>query len=318
MPAARDRSLLVQVATLYYLQDKSQAEIAGLTGLSRSNISRILTAAREQGVVEIRINDAFDRESDLESALIARFGLIDARVAPGNDHGDPLARVGGLGAEWLLENLPAHGSVALSWGASVQSVVTAVPTTAPHPLVDVVPLVGGLSVVDSTSDGNILVRALALKIGASHRRLYAPAIVESRSARDALLREPAISGVLDVARRADVALVGVGSVGHTKSRALIDSMRLDAGERRRFERSGAVGDCCTRYFDRAGRDVGSPTADHVIGVELEDLRRVPLVAGVAVGADKVAGVHGALSGGLLKAIITDSSLARALLEFDAR
>lgn len=318
MPAARDRSLLVQVATLYYLHDKSQAEIAAVTGLSRSNISRVLTAAREQGVVEIRVNDVFDRVSDLESKLIEKFGLTDARVAPGADHGDPLSRVGELGAEWLLDHVPAQGSVALSWGTGVQAVVAAVPATGPHPLVEVVPLVGGLSVVDSASDGNILVRALALKIGAEHRRLHAPAIVESKAARDAFLGEPAIADVLDVARHADVALVGVGSVGHAKSLALIDSMRLSRDELRRFQESGAVGDCCTRYFDRTGREIGAPTEDHVIGVDLDTLREVPLVTGVAVGADKVAGVHGALAGRLLDVLVTDSSLARALLEFDAR
>lgn len=314
MPNPRNQAMLVKAATLYYLEGKSQAEVAEAIGVSRSNVSRVLADARKLGIVDIRINDPFGRATELEQRLIKRFGLAQARVAPSASASDQLSRVGALGAQWLVENLPVGGAVALSWGSSVQAVVDEIPDDGAHPDVEILPLVGGLSIVDSARDGNVLVRLLATKLGAEHRRLYAPAVVESPESREAFLREPSISDVLGDARRASVAVVGIGSVGSGASSAIIDSMNLSDSEQDAFLASGAVGDCCTRFFDRRGDLVDSIVNDRVIAIDLPDLREIPTVVGVVAGARKVSGTHGALVGGLLDILVCDSDLAEALLE----
>jgi DNA-binding transcriptional regulator LsrR (DeoR family) len=53
--------------------------------------------------------------------------------------------------------------------------------------------------------------------------------------------------------------------------------------------------------------------DRVLAVELDDLRRIPTVIGVATGVEKAPGVLGALRGELVDGLITDASLALALL-----
>ena len=53
--------------------------------------------------------------------------------------------------------------------------------------------------------------------------------------------------------------------------------------------------------------------DRVIAIELDELRRIPTVIGVATGVEKTAGVLGALRGGIVDGLITDASLALALL-----
>lgn len=314
MPQPRDQAVLVAAATMYYLENRSQAEIARKLGVSRSNVSRILADARRAGIVDIRINNPFGRVPEVEDRLIARYGLRAARVAGRGTPETQLSRVGALGAQWLLENLPSDGAVALSWGASVQAVVDAVSTSAEHRGVEILPLVGGLSSVDSARDGNVLVRLLATKLGARHRRLYAPAVVESVVSRDALMRESAIASVLEAASGAQCAVVGIGQVGAGASAAIIDSMRLDPDERAAFEASGAVGDCCTRFFDLEGKVVDSAVNERVIAVELDALRTIPTVVGVAAGARKAQGTLGALRGGLVDILITDIDLAEQLLD----
>lgn len=314
MPQPRDQAVLVAAATMYYLENRSQAEIARKLGVSRSNVSRILADARRAGIVDIRINNPFGRVPEVEDRLIARYGLRAARVAGRGTPETQLSRVGALGAQWLLENLPSDGAVALSWGASVQAVVDAVSTSAEHRGVEILPLVGGLSSVDSARDGNVLVRLLATKLGARHRRLYAPAVVESVVSRDALMRESAIASVLEAASGAQCAVVGIGQVGAGASAAIIDSMRLGPDERAAFEASGAVGDCCTRFFDLEGKVVDSAVNERVIAVELDALRTIPTVVGVAAGARKAQGTLGALRGGLVDVLITDIDLAEQLLD----
>ena len=56
MPAPRDRAALIKAARMYFLDGRSQDDVARALGTSRSNVSRILSAARAQGIVEIRVH----------------------------------------------------------------------------------------------------------------------------------------------------------------------------------------------------------------------------------------------------------------------
>ena len=54
--------------------------------------------------------------------------------------------------------------------------------------------------------------------------------------------------------------------------------------------------------------------DRIIGITLEQLKRTPKVVGVSGGPDKLAAIGGALRGGLINVLITDSLTATRLLE----
>ena len=51
----------------------------------------------------------------------------------------------------------------------------------------------------------------------------------------------------------------------------------------------------------------------MLAVDLEDLRRIPAVIGVAAGPEKTVGVLAALRGGLVGGLIVDASLAHSIL-----
>ena len=85
MPAPRDTALVVRAARLYHEQGRSQTEVAKELGLSRSNVSRILSQARERGIVEITIHDPDGpprRDEALEAALRATFSLRGRMWSP--------------------------------------------------------------------------------------------------------------------------------------------------------------------------------------------------------------------------------------------
>src|SRR5690625_2328615 len=125
MPAPRDTAVIVRAARLYYEQGHSQTQVAAELGLSRSNVSRILTQARDRGIVEITIHDPEGpprRDDALEAALRASFSLREAHVvsAPRTTGMEAVAREG---AALLVERAPHVGSIGVSWGQTVQSVV---------------------------------------------------------------------------------------------------------------------------------------------------------------------------------------------------
>jgi DNA-binding transcriptional regulator LsrR (DeoR family) len=316
MPAPRDRSTLIKAARMYFLDGRGQDDIARVLGTSRSNVSRMLSAARAQGLVEIRVHDQVARDGELEHALRTRFGLAHVRVAAFSPGADVQAAVGDLAAQWLDDSLRDGQVLALSWGTTLQAVVNAVAVDQPRS-VDVVPLVGGLSTTASLATGQELVRELAGRLGATYRYLHAPALLQSAIARAALMAEPSISEVLQRAVSADVALVGLGVVGVGSSTQILDGLALTPAQRAAFLAANPVGDTCCRFFDADGNQIMGEVYDHVLAVDLAELRRIPIVMGVATGAEKAAGVLGALRGRIVDGLITDASLAHAVLTADA-
>src|SRR5215204_4665331 len=315
MPPARDPSLLAKAARLYFVEDRSQDEIAAVLGTTRSNVSRMLKQARDLGIVEIRIVDPARRDHELELALRERFPSIDPRVLAVAPDTDVLPGVGRLAVRWLEETLRDGQVVALSWGQSLEAMVQAVDGLSRRD-VEVVQLVGGLSSLDSAATGQELVRELSERMGARHRYLHAPALFGSAEALAMLRQEQAIAGALDAAKQADMAMVGIGAAGIGSSGALLDALALSPAERAAFDAAGAVGDVCGRFYDLSGREVPSVVNERVLAVTLDDLRAIPTVAGIAAGPEKALGILGALRGGIIDVLICDQQAARSVLRLD--
>lgn len=312
MRPTRDRERLIRVARMYYQQDLSQQEIADALDTTRSNVSRILAAAREQGVVEIRIIEAIDRSDLLEEQLRRQLGIREARVLASVARQDVLADVGRLGAAWLREVAVSGRRVALSWGLTLQAVVQAV-TPGVAGDTEVVQLVGGLSAISSKISGQELVRELSERLHCGYRYLHAPAVFASTAALRSMLAEPSISQAMDAARSADVAVVGLGAVGHGLSAEIVDALGLTHREQAELDECNPIGDICARYFDASGKEIQSVLHDRVLAIELDELRDIPTVAAVAVGASKGASIAAAARGELLDVLICDEAAARAAL-----
>ena len=312
MRPSRERDLLVKAARMYFIDGLSQQDVAAALGTTRSNVSRILAAAREQGIVEIRINEPIRRAYELEDELTAVYPSLEARVLANQPHGDLVVEAGQLAAHWLLDRLEPKQRVAVSWGGTLQAMVRAVPPTA-LPDVEVVQLVGGLSSLTLHVSGQELVRELADRLGCRYRYLHAPALFESAPALLALRKEPAISTALDAARTADIACVGIGATGVGSSAEILEALALSRQERKAFDAAAPVGDICARYFDADGREIESPVHDRVLAVSVDDLRAIPTVLAVAVGAVKGPAIRAALRGQLIDVLVCDEAAAHAVM-----
>ncbi len=311
----RDAETLVAAARMYYVDALSQAEVATRLGTSRSNVSRMLASAVEQGIVEIRINDPAGRDRDLEETLRQRFDLRSTRVTQRTTLGNPQVEVGTQAARYLLGELHDGMTVALSWGSALQAMVWQTTTERDY-AVELVQLVGGQSAVENEVSGHELARELASRLGAGYHYLHAPATLTTALARDSLAQEASVAEALTRARRADIAVVGIGSPTHGSSAAVLHSLALGEDDAARLRASQPVGDIASRSFDAAGDPVLGALQDRVLGVTLEELAAIPTVVGVACGRVKTDAVLGALRGRLLDVLVCDETLARSLLTRD--
>jgi DNA-binding transcriptional regulator LsrR (DeoR family) len=312
------KELLAQVAGLYYEESLTQAEIARRIGISRSSISRLLQEGREKGVVEIIIHYPWKRVSALERRLIQTFGLSDARVLQTQDqpYEEMLNGLGILAARYIENILSKDMILSISWGTTVCHVVKALRPARQFPIT-VVQMTGLVDTGSSHTDGLELARLLANIYGGEHRYLHAPLIVEDANIREALLQEPSIRETLALARRADIALLGIGTMEPELS-SLIRTGYLDHEELNKLKARGVVGDICGQHYDRKGRVMEIGLNRRFIGIELEALEDIPHVIAVAGGKAKAQAILGALRGDFIKILVTDSAATEEVLRLDAQ
>ncbi|MBI4735624.1 MAG: helix-turn-helix domain-containing protein, partial [candidate division NC10 bacterium] len=121
----RAAHLLVTVADLYYLQDRTQAEIARALKISRPHVSRLLKRARETGIVTISVRPPFGLSTGPAEELGKLFPLRDVRVVSAG--GAPLPRVAEAAASYLASRIQHESVVGVSWGRTVRMIADVVP-----------------------------------------------------------------------------------------------------------------------------------------------------------------------------------------------
>lgn len=309
--------LLAHVASMYYEDNLTQDEIARRIDTSRSTVSRMLQEAREAGVIEITVHYPWKTAPDIEKDLIARFRLRQARVLLGRGHPyeEILRGLGVLAARHIESTLVEGTTLGISWGRAVYSTVRALRPERRLPTVlqlTVVQMVGAVGEGDPLIDGPDLARLLASVYGGEYRYLHAPLIVEDAHAREVLLQEPRIRETLRLARRADVALVGIGAPA-PEVYSLLRAGYLDREELAQLRAQGVVGDMCARHYDAQGRVLDIELNRRIVGIELEALHDIAQVIGVAGGEAKAEAILGALRGGHVNVLVTDDVTARKVL-----
>jgi DNA-binding transcriptional regulator LsrR (DeoR family) len=304
--------LLRMAATLYYIDGLGQTDVANFVRVSQTKISRLLAIALERGIVRISVDQYDPRHAKLEQQLCAKFGLTAAAVIKTARTATPEATrqiVGHFGAPFVASLLPHAGVVAIGGGRSVSDVVQRLRRGDLRRLT-VVQAMGSIDSNISPVDALELGRALVGLWGGEFLTLSTPAFAPDKKTRDSFLGSAQIRSVWHRLRKADAALVGVGPIEQS---VYVDRGVLDAADLVHLRSCGAVGEICGRFFNSDGRECKSRWRNRAISIELDYLRKIPQVIGVAAGPDRAPAVAAAMRGGLLKSLLIDESGATALL-----
>jgi DNA-binding transcriptional regulator LsrR (DeoR family) len=174
------------------------------------------------------------------------------------------------------------------------------------PGVIIAPTVGGNDQAEDWYQTNEITRLVANRVGGRANYLFAPALPGPQLYRS-LLNDPSIQRVLGLWPHARCALMGVGAPPLMRSD--IPGFVPTASSSLR----SAVGDVCSRFFDRDGEPVAFEGGERLIAVELEALRHIPVTIGVAVGKEKVESIIAGARGGYFNRLVTDPVTAHDIL-----
>lgn len=313
MGVRRSDERLAEAAKLYYVDDLNQEAVATALGTTRSNVSRMLQAARKQGIIKFHVNHPLTRQTGLEQQLLETFGIDEAVVLAADPDVHVMERTGELAARWLAQAVRDGQTIAVAWGRSLRATADQLQVDRAYD-VNVEPLSGDVH-GDPRVSTHELVAQFATRFGGQYAYLHAPVVADSPKAIAELRDDSHIAYRLEAARNADMALVGVGAVGHGYSSFVTGSNVLTEEERLELTRLEPAGDIVGRFFDVGGKEVG-PLRDRVVGLDLAELTAIPVVVGIAPGPQKARALWAALRGRLLDVVICDQSAAAAALHME--
>lgn len=309
-----DRKFLIKICKLYYFDSWTQEKIATKFGISRPLISKALQRAREEGIVEIVIHDDDFEMLDLEQRLEKEFGLNEAIIVPTRDLTDDMVYsiLGRKAAQYVSKATKSAKRIGVSWGMTLYHLVKEYAFENRED-VKVIPLVGGMGTNKIEIHSNQIAYELSKKLNGKCESLYSPAIVETEELRDMLTVVPNIASVLEEGKQCDVALVGIGNpYAHS---TMEEIGYINRSELEQLKDAQVVGDINSCFIEADGRISSHSINRRVIGIDLEHLKKIKNVIGIAYGMYKVDSILATLRGGYLDVLITDDSTALQIIKF---
>ena len=173
--------------------------------------------------------------------------------------------------------------------------------------------IGGAQRLGEPVDADHICRNLARKFNGTSETLYAPAYLEHKEFHDVFIRNGVIKETLDRARKADIALVGIGDMSENSYMVQLGWFTPKEITEARISQ-GVIGDIAGYgFFNLQGEPVDTVMNNRVIGLSLEDLRSIPCVIGIASESSKVMAILGALRTGIINIIATSAANVNTIL-----
>jgi len=317
MDARVDKSRLDDAARagwLYFVAGNTQDEIAQKLNVSRPTAQRLVSLALSERLITFRLDHPIAACMEIAARLTKRFDLLYCDVVPSDPASDSaVLGIAESAAGFLEQKLGAKDPiiVAIGTGRTLRAAVELMPRMICHQH-KLVSLVGHISMEGSASFFDVLARLSELS-QAPHYPMPLPVIVRVPEEREQLQRLEPVLRVLDLARQADITLIGIGRMDE-QAQLHADGF-MSAAELDEIQRLGAVGEVTGWAFDAAGRIIRGGANDRVTSAP----REVPpsrLVVGVAQGIGKILPIRAALRGKIVNGLITNETTARSILEMD--
>jgi DNA-binding transcriptional regulator LsrR (DeoR family) len=306
--------LITKTARLHYIRGKRQAEIAEEMGLSQASISRFLQLAEEQGIVRTIVVPPDGLYPDLEDGLIAAYGIEAAYVVDISSSEVGIAHVLGVAAAGCLDSEFTHGPVLgfTSWSTTLREMAKQLAPRNATGIKKIVELLGDLGSPMLQHEAAFATLQMAKALDAEAVFLRTPGVMPNADFLKVALADAHIQAALRLLDSVDIAFIGVGPADFHGPLEEGDNF-FSAKQLADIRAAGAVGQLHQRFINAAGDAVRTSLDDHVVGITLDQLRKVRRKIVVAGGAAKHKAIAAALAGKWIDVLVTDVNTANYLM-----
>lgn len=319
MKFEENRDSYIKIATLYYIGELPQDDIAEMFGISRFKVSRILKKCRSMGIVEFHIDKKRNYYESLESQICSLLNIRQAIIVPtGVTPNESKQNAGHAASQYLTDNLKDGMKIGFDWGTTLQTIVCEFAPSKHYPNCLFVQISGSIAsqsiIAAGYMDGHDIVTQLATKANANWSLFPVPYIVGSKLLRDMLLEEPAIKKHVSIFPEIDLAFYGVASSNRELRQSFYTNF-LAEDECKKMKLPDDCGEIFSRTLDFDGNIIPSITDGRVLIIDLDVLASLPTVVALATGPDKINSLIAGARGGYYHVVIIDEIAALSVIDY---
>ena len=303
---------MITVSKLYYEDNMTQDAIAKKLKISVPQISRIITAAKNQGYVKTSVVDPFSESDDLSKRLISEFNLKDVRIIKNsaNDIRVTQTNASQAGADYLLDIARANDIISIAYSNIIYKIPQFLPKIHIENLSFVQPNGALFEQVKGYQFDTL--REIGIKMDAYYYYFPAPAIVKDKQVKEALHDDPIIKWVMEKAEKSNVAFFSVGLPNSNS--VFVKNGYIDKDEIAKFKNEGAVGEIFGHFINAKGKIHNKDFDKRVLGLSISTLREKAYSVCISAGEGLVDAIYATLIGKYCNVLITDTITAKQILE----
>lgn len=306
----------VKVARMYYYQNMTTGAIAKEFNVSRSTVSRLISYAKENGLIDIRIIDPTEEPNRLANKISKKYQIKNVHVVAVSEtagEAEWLQRVANFAANYLNTVFESNMILGIAWGTTMTAVSRHLLKKNTHNT-QIVQLngAGNTSTMGIEYASQIIMRFSENYRSRAHL-FPVPTFFDYPETKQAMWREGSIKRILDLHEQADLFLYSIGAVNAGMPSHVYSGGYLSELDYRELGKHKIAGDIATVFFKEDGNFDNIPLNKRASGPNLELFKQkygVCVVSGLA----KVRGLNAALKGKLMSELITDEPTARALVD----
>ncbi|PLW75383.1 sugar-binding transcriptional regulator [Cohaesibacter celericrescens] len=300
-----------RVAWLYFNGGQTQQEIAKRMNITRLKVNKIIGQVRLSGHVQVNVNLPLTDCIELADKMSERYGLMETVVVPDLDDYMEQKRVIGEAAGTLASGLIEGRDMGVGIGSG-RTLSFAVRSVQARPKFDswVVGLTGGVT-SGSASNSFGVATTFAHMLGVECHYLTAPIYCVNPESRNALLLNDEIT---DVLARTEIADIGIVSCGNLELETSLTQIRVVKDNFDAVLKLGAVGEFMGYFLNASGEPIDHFLNNSVIALPPDKMKLKPISILVSGGLRKIPIMRAILRGGYVNRLVTNESVAHALLQ----
>jgi lsr operon transcriptional repressor len=307
MSLSYEKDLIVRIAWKYYNEGMTQNEIAAALNLSRMKVIKYLEKAKSSNIIQFKINLEKITNMDLQNEIKKKYGLQDIYIVPASNQ-KSIESLTVAAAQYIEDRITSDMMINIGYGQAVSKTLGYLNISTKYK-VTFVSLSGGVkfympTAIDTRSD-------YYTNPNYKHYIIPSPLIVSSVKLAEQMLKERSINKILKMIPFSNITVIGIGALNEQATIVKEDELSLNDLEI--LKAKGAVGDLLSQFYDINGKVLDIPVHKHLISTDIQFLKSLQHVVAVAGGLDKKDAIIGALNGGYIDVLITDESVAEAII-----
>lgn len=301
-----------RAAWLYYVAGKTQQEIAHELGLSRQVAQRLISLAKEQGMVHVQITHPIVECLRLASEVQKKYQLSLCNVVPsGRLEGNSIIEMISVAGAELMEQLINKDTpqiIGIGSGKTLRCIIDALPFlhTPQHQCVS---LIGAIA-RDSSATRYDVPLSFAEKLQCRHYILPAPLYADSEEDKAMWCQHRVYKEVSEKALNADITFIGIGEVGigcPLNSEGFVTDEQVNM-----LLEEGVAAEMLGHFIHANGERLYTPLDLTHTSVPLQAHSNKQIIA-FSGGEHKYPAIRAVLNGRWISGLVTDEATARKLL-----